>query len=134
MFLGLFFSSQAQRHRYAGLLHSRMNFISLHCQGNTLELNPSIMFSTILRLDEILFWNGEPYHCLIVCISYGDMMMAGTAGFHYVQPGQGQVLADSDSFCKMHVEHQDGIQAFESFKALLLFVVPYLASQPIKTL
>jgi hypothetical protein len=45
-----------------------------------------------------------------------------------------QEYAESDSFCKLEATHPDVAKAFESFKSLLLTVVPYLASQSLKTL
>lgn len=89
------------------------------------------MFFPILTPIEILFWNEKPYKCLIVGSNYDDMMMAG---FHYVLPKRGERQAESDFFCELKVEDPSVQQAFNSFKTLLLLVVPYLASVKISTL
>jgi hypothetical protein len=128
MVLGLY---ATKRFLFSGFLHSRVNFFPLRCQEKTLDLNPSIMFFPMLSPSDIIFWNGEPYHCLIVGSSYHTMMMAG---FHYVLPRPGQTFAESDSFRELEAKHPDVAKAFESFKSLLLIVVPYLASQSLKTL
>jgi hypothetical protein len=84
MVLGLY---ATKRFLFSGFLHSRVNFFPLRCQEKTLLLNPSIIFFPMLSPSDILFWNGEPYRCLIVGSSYHTMMMAG---FRYVPPGRSQ--------------------------------------------
>ena len=132
MMVGLKLPGQGKgvRYKFSGFLHSFINFIPLRGQGTLIDLDPRIMFLPLLTFSEILFWNGQPYHCLIIGKSAHDMMHAG---FHYVRPQLDGDLADAESFCELSTDDQSVINAFENFNVLLTLVVPFLASQTIKT-
>ena len=132
MMVGLKLPGQGKgvRYTFSGFLHSFINFIPLRGQGVLIDLDPRIMFLPLLTVRDILFWNGQPYHCLIIGKSEHDMMHAG---FHYVRPQADGDLADAESFCELSTDDQSVINAFKNFNVLLTLVVPFLASQTITT-
>ena len=124
MMLGL--TLARKKFHFSGFLHSFLNFIPLCGQQQSLDNDPSIMFIPMLSIQEILFWNGGPYNCLIIGSNLSDMM---TSGFLYVMPENGEEFVDTESFCELPANHPQVLAAFENFRALLLMVVPFLAVQ-----
>ena len=129
MLMGL--KVRADRYDLSGLLHSCLNFIPLRGQARIFDTDPAVMFIPLLSPSAILFWKGEPYRCLIICRSFHEVM---TAGFQYssVHSDTGESLVDADLFCELETDDTTVLEAFESFKTLLLMVVPFLASQKLK--
>lgn len=123
------------RYPLSGFIHSFLNFIPLPNQEYILDENPSVMFIPVLSAKEILFWNGEPYHCVVI-FKHDDFM--APAGFGICKDGllQGKTtivngFQDSEFFCELASDDAAVARAFASFNELLLIVVPLLASKTI---
>jgi hypothetical protein len=132
MLLGLKLQAEAGRYTFSGFMHSAINFIPLRGQERLIDLNPTIMFVPMLSVLEVLFWNGEPYRCLIIGKDENGM---NNAGFNYVTaatPPLGTKLVKAESFCELETDDQSVMDAFQTFNTLLTLVVPFLASKQLK--
>jgi hypothetical protein len=135
MLLGLKLQAEGGRYTFSGFMHSAFNFIPLRGQERLLDINPTIMFVPMLSVLEVLFWNGEPYRCLIIGKEKDGM---SNAGFCFVTartppPTAGTTpLVNAESFCELETDDRSVMDAFKTFNTLLTLVVPFLASKPLK--
>ena len=121
-------NGNTRRVSLSGFLHSFLNFIPLRGQRELLDNDPRIMFIPLLSPSQILFWKGNSYQCLIICRSPEDML---EAGFQNVSTNGGAGLVNNDWFCELPTDDPSVLSAFESFRQLLLIVVPFLASKQV---